>query len=98
VDADLEHGSLYKVLTEEYGLFPHTAEETYEAVILRKEDARLLECTLQKPQAAFAIERIAFLENGKPLELTRSVGRGDRLTLAINMLADKADFQRLVGV
>ena len=67
-------------------------------MILKKEDSRLLECSARKPQPAFAIQRIAFIENGTPMEFTRSVGRGDRLTLGINMLADKADFQRLVGV
>jgi len=96
--ADLVHGSLYELLTERYQLFPHTAEETYEAILLKPVDARLLGCTLCKPHPAFAIQRITFLEDGTPIEFTRGVGRGDRLTLGINMVADRADFQRLVGV
>jgi len=98
VEADLENQSLYRILTEEYGLFPYTAEETYEPVILQTADAKLLECRPRRPQPAFAIERIAYLENGTPIEYTRSLARGDRMTLGITMLADKADFQRRVGV
>ncbi len=98
VNEDLESGSLYAILTERYGLYPRTAEETYEAVVLRRTDAKLLGFAAGEPHAAFAIRRITFLENGAPMELTRSLGRGDRLTLGINMLADKADFQRLVGL
>ena len=96
--ADLVRGSLYELLTQRYRLFPHTAEETYEAILLPPADARLLGCTLRRPHPAFAIQRITFLEDGTPIEFTRGVGRGDRLTLGINMAADQADFQRLVGV
>lgn len=96
--AELERGSLYAVLTEEYGLFPRSAEETYEAVVLAPADARLLECRGRGPHPAFAIQRVAQLEDGTPVELTRSIGRGDRLTLVIRMVADQAAFRRRVGV
>ena len=87
---------MYRILTEERQLLPHHAEESYEAMILGREDAGLLECQSRKPQAAFAIQRLTYLENGLPVELTHSVSRGDRMTLAINMTADAADFQRIV--
>jgi GntR family transcriptional regulator len=95
---DLEHGSLYRILTEEYRLMPHHAEETYEAIIMSKEDAVTLERDPDVPQPAFAIQRMTYLESGIPVEYGTSVGRGDLLTLAINMVADKADFQRVIGV
>jgi len=95
---DLENGSLYRILTEEYRLMPHHAEETYEAIILSREDAVILERDPDVPQPAFAIQRVTFLADGVPVEYGTSVGRGDLLTLAINMVADKADFQRVIGV
>ena len=97
-DRDLATGSLYRILTEEYRLMPHHAEETYEAIILSREDAVTLERDPDVPQPAFAIQRMTYLESGVPVEYGTSVGRGDLLTLAINMVADKADFQRVIGV
>ncbi len=97
-DRNLAEDSLYRILTEEYRLMPHHAEETYEAVILNREDAVLLDRDPRAPQPAFAIQRMTYLETGVPIEFGKSVGRGDLLTLAINMVADKADFQRVIGV
>jgi GntR family transcriptional regulator len=94
---DLAAGSLYEALTRRHAA-PQTAEETYEAIILRPEDARRLGYAGRRPRAAFAIQRVTYLADGTPIELTRAVGRGDRLTLGIHMVADQADFQRLVGV
>ena len=98
VEKDLEKGSLYQILTEDYQLVLHHAEETYEAIILSNKDAKLLGCPLSRPVPAFSLQRVAFLESGVPIELTRSVGRGDMLTLAITMVADKADFKRVIDV
>ena len=39
-----------------------------------------------------------FWQDGTPIEYTRAIGRGDLLTLAINMVADKADFRRRIGL
>jgi GntR family transcriptional regulator len=98
VSKSFEKGSLYQILTEEYRLLPHHAEETYESIIMPRKDAELLECSTGRAQPAFAIQRITYLENGLPIEFTKSVGRGDLLTLAINMVADKADFQRIIEI
>jgi GntR family transcriptional regulator len=97
IDNDFETGSLYQILAEKFQIVPHHAEETYEAVIMQKSEAELLGCDTRLPQPAFSIRRIAYVESGSPFELTRSVGRGDQLTLAINMMADKADFRRIIG-
>ncbi|HUI72780.1 MAG TPA: GntR family transcriptional regulator [Spirochaetia bacterium] len=96
VEEDFAKGSLYRILSEERRLSPHHAEETYEAVVLSRRDAQLLGCPSRGAQPAFAIQRLTYLENGRPIELTRSVGRGDRLTLAINMTSEQADVQRRV--
>jgi GntR family transcriptional regulator len=96
VEKDFSKGSLYRILTEDYRLPPHHAEETYEAIVLRRRDAELLECPSRGAQPAFAIQRLTYLENGIPIELTKSVGRGDRLTLAVNMTSGQADIQRRI--
>lgn len=96
-EADLEHGSLYEALTESQ-LVPATAEETYEAIVMSPSEARLLACSQRRPVAAFAIQRITFLQDGTPIEYTRAIGRGDLLTLAVSMVADKADFRRRIGL
>lgn len=98
VEKDLESGSLYGILTEQYSLVLQRAEETYEAIIMAKEDALLFGFDPAVPRPGLAIRNITYLQNGLPIEYTSSVGRGDLLTLAITMVADEADFQRLVGV
>lgn len=96
VDRDFSAVSLYRVLTAEFGLLPHDAEETYEAIVLSRQDAEFLECPARGASAAFAIRRLTLLESGLPIELTHSVGRGDRLTLVISMTSAQADVRRRV--
>jgi GntR family transcriptional regulator len=96
-DRELVNGSLYRYLTEDCHLVLHHAEETYESVILSRADAQVLGCGSTRPVPAFALQRIAFLADGSPIELTRSVGRGDMLTLAVTMFADTADFKRVIS-
>jgi GntR family transcriptional regulator len=94
---DLANDSLYRCITEDYRLAIHHAEETYEAVILSATEAAALACEGGRPSAAFAIQRVARLSDGAPVELTRAVGRGDLLTLAVTLSADKADLMRVFG-
>jgi len=93
---NLEKGSLYEILRSQYGLSMDHAEETYEVTIVDKETAKLLECGIGQP--AFSIERIAYLKNGSPFELTSSVGRGDRLRFTLELVSDTARFMRKVDV
>jgi GntR family transcriptional regulator len=85
-----ETASLYQYLTETCGLVPHTARETYEVTALKKREAELLRCSQSQP--AFAIERIAFLGDGTPVELTRSRGRGDRVRFTLQLVSDRTRF------
>ena len=98
VDEDLVQGSLYRILAENYDLIPRHAEESYEAIIMSEHHAKLLQCKSTRRQPALSIQRIAYLEDMAPLEYTTSVGRGDRLTLSIRMLADNANFQRKIDL
>jgi GntR family transcriptional regulator len=73
---DLEHGSLYELLSRRYQTEIAVTRETLEPVLLRAREARLL---AQKPRsAALLVEGIASTSNGIPVELSRTFVRGDR--------------------
>ncbi len=74
--SDLEHGSLYDLLTERYGVRVATAREFLEPVLLRSREARLLDRKAGSP--ALLIEGIASTANGTPVEFGRTFVRGDR--------------------
>ena len=74
--SDLEHGSLYDLLTERYGVRIAKARELMEPVLLRTREARLLG---RKPGSpALLIEGIATTADGTPVEFGRTFVRGDR--------------------
>ncbi len=93
---NLENSSLYQIITETYHLSFEHAEETYEAVILSGEEAKVLECERAEAQPGMSIDRITYLEHMVPVEYTHSIGRGDRLSLTVDMVADRTDFQRKI--
>ena len=74
--SDLEHGSLYDLLTERYGVQVARAREVLEPVLLRAREARLLGRRPGTP--ALLIEGIASTAEGMPVELGRTFVRGDR--------------------
>jgi GntR family transcriptional regulator len=74
--SDLEHGSLYDLLTERYGVRVAKAREALEPVLLRAREARLLG---RKPGTpALLIEGVASTSDGRPVEFGRTYVRGDR--------------------
>jgi GntR family transcriptional regulator len=74
--SDLEHSSLYDLLTERYDTAVSHVRETLEPVLLRAREARLLGRPARTP--ALLIESIAFAADGTPVELGRTYVRGDR--------------------
>jgi GntR family transcriptional regulator len=74
--SDLEHNSLYDLLTERYDTHVARARETLEPVLLRAREARLL----GRPARSLAlrIEGIAFTAQDIPVEFGRTYVRGDR--------------------
>ncbi len=96
VNADLNEGSLYQTLREKYGLELYDAEETYEAEIVQPDDAVLLDYTQGGP--VFKIQRIAYLRDGTPFELTRAIGRGDHLQFALHLQSNQTEFRRRLDV
>jgi GntR family transcriptional regulator len=73
---DLEHHSLYGLLTERYGVRVARTRETLEPVLLRAREARLLDRRRGAP--ALLIEGIASTADGRPIEFGRTFVRGDR--------------------
>jgi GntR family transcriptional regulator len=73
---DLEHGSLYELLSERYGVRVSRAREALEPVLLRAREARLLARRPGSP--ALLIEGIATTADGTPIEFGRTFVRGDR--------------------
>ena len=73
---DLEHGSLYELLSERYGVRVSRAREALEPVLLRAREARLLARRAGSP--ALLIEGIATTADGTPIEFGRTFVRGDR--------------------
>lgn len=93
---DFGSASLYQILSDTYHLTFEHAEESYEAIILSSEEARILECEPIEGQPGMSIDRITYLEHMIPVEYTHSTGRGDRLSLTVDMVADRTDFQRKI--
>jgi GntR family transcriptional regulator len=89
--SDLEHGSLYDLLTTRYGTRIVRAREALEPVLLRAREARLL---AQRPRTpALLIEGAAFGADGMPVEFARSYVRGDRTRYYVERVVVRASWQ-----
>jgi GntR family transcriptional regulator len=80
---DFSKASLYAVLNSRYGLKPVSAQEEHFAVNLKPGQANLLR--VEAGAAALAAERLAYKGDGRPLELTSSIMRGDRYKIVLNL-------------
>ncbi len=88
--SDLEHGSLYDLLTARYGTRIVRAREALEPVLLHAREARLLG---QRPRSpALLIEGIAFGADGAPVEFARSYVRGDRTRYYVERVVVRASW------
>jgi GntR family transcriptional regulator len=76
--------SLYSLLESNYGIQPSAARETYRAVLAEEADAALLQIPAGAP--VFAAERITTSRAGRPFEFVRSVMRGDRYRIVLNLV------------
>lgn len=76
---DLTNRSLYAWLAERYGVELAHATQTIEATVLMGDEARLLEVPPGTP--AFRLERYTFDRQNQPVEVVRSLYRGDRYKL-----------------
>jgi GntR family transcriptional regulator len=81
---DLSGRSLYATLADQYGTAPLEADETFEVVSIRDEDARLLE--VPTGSCGFHVERLTFDSIGA-FEVTTSIMRGDRYRIRLGLRA-----------
>jgi GntR family transcriptional regulator len=84
---DLEHRSLYELLSTRYDTQVVRAREALEPVLLRAREARLLEQRRGAP--ALLIEGIAFDADGARVEFGRTFVRGDRSRYFVEREVDR---------
>lgn len=80
---DFSSNSLYEKLKNQYFLHIHHAMETIEAIIIGKEDQKILKC--EKTTAGFRIQRVSYLDTGLPFEYTSSVTRSDKCVFQMEL-------------
>jgi GntR family transcriptional regulator len=83
-ETDFRGASLYEVLQERYSLYPATAREVHMAIALGRDDAHLLGVAPGTP--GIAVERVAYLADGRPLEVAQAVMRGDRYKIVLDLV------------
>jgi hypothetical protein len=66
-----------------FNLHPATARETHVAVLVSGDEAGLLRTP--SGSAALAAERVTYLADGRPLEYVRSIMRGDRYRIVLEL-------------
>jgi GntR family transcriptional regulator len=86
--SDLEHNSLYELLTTRYGTPVERAREALEPVHLPAREARLL--GLPPRSLALLVEGIAFAADGRPVEFGRTYVRGDHTRYYIERVVVRA--------
>ena len=72
----VENQSLYRVLTDNYGLNIDVAEETFEPVLLRPMESQMLQ--MGQSVLGMLIERISY-EDGKVIEISKSVSPASKI-------------------
>ena len=75
--------SLYRVLSDEYGVVPVTAEETIETASATPHEAGLLDTETGAP--ILMLSRHSFAADGAPVEWVQSWYRGDRYRFATRL-------------
>ncbi len=84
---DLAKNSLYRIIEESYGLRLQTGVEEISAELPSSTDRKLL--CVPKKAAVLVINRKTFTDTGIPLELTRSVYRGDIYRAVVHSVRKK---------
>lgn len=83
LDRDLSAESLYTVLNREYGLSLSGARQTIEAASPTPEEMNIF--AMDAPQPVLRISRLTFDANDRVVEYVRSVYRGDRYHLTVEL-------------
>ncbi|GLY28020.1 GntR family transcriptional regulator [Kineosporia sp. NBRC 101731] len=83
---DFETGSLYQVLRQRFGVAVATAVQTTEATVTDATESTLLEIPVYAPALLF--ERTTKDTDGRVVEYTRSIYRGDRYRITAQLRLD----------
>lgn len=75
--------ALYDILEQKYRVQPVHCRDTFEPTLVHQRDAKLLQVPVRS--AGMLLERIAYDAEGKPVELSRGVIRGDRWRLTADL-------------
>lgn len=95
---DFSSESLYKTISDKYGLNVFHAVETIDAVLITKDDAKKLDCEENIP--GFKISRISQLDSGFTFEYTKSITNAARCSFKMDLYKnegknnDKIHFER----
>ena len=92
----IQNSPLYELLYKGYGIQPHRAIETYEAVIMRKEETDHLQCTPGQP--AFMLKRSMWDEQDRLVEYTVSIMPSSRSKFEIAMYHDGVEIKRKTAI
>ncbi len=84
---EVERGSLYKALEESYGVSIEWADEVLEAAVATRQEASLLELPARAP--VLVVQRTVYSTDRTPIEVVRSVYRGDRYQAVIHLKRKK---------
>ena len=91
--SDLEHGSLYALLTERYGTSVARALEALEPVLLPAREARLL--GVRPRSLGLLVEGTAFTNDNTPVEFGRTYVRGDRTRYYVDRVVVRSGASRV---
>jgi GntR family transcriptional regulator len=89
---DLEHGSLYALLTERYGTSVARALEALEPVLLPAREAKLL--GVRPRSLGLLVEGTAFTHDNTPVEFGRTYVRGDRTRYYVDRIVVRSGASR----
>ena len=90
--SDLEHGSLYALLTERYGTSVARAREALEPILLPAREARLL--GVAPRSLGLLVEGTAFARDDSPVEFGRTYVRGDRTRYYVDRVVVRSGVSR----
>ncbi|MCL4407350.1 MAG: GntR family transcriptional regulator [Thermotogae bacterium] len=76
-------GSLYELLETKFDIQIKYADEFYSAILIDKQMAHLLDVSL--PSVGFAVKRIGYTSDGKPIEYTESIMRADKYSISVKL-------------
>lgn len=86
IEEDLENKSLYKTMSEKYGITPYKADITLEPVLAEEHDVELL--NVQKGSPIHHMENITYDQNDNIIDYFESRFRGDKGQVKVKVYSD----------